>query len=168
MLPIFKIDIPKRHSHCNKGGERLISGMEYYSLLLDEESQKIMRQDFCSVCWQELISQEKMGEHRSYWRSRIDTKNVKDPQAALNKIEKAFSLLKEAQAAHEKDEAEIFILALFLARAKQLILRKEKIHQGCLYHLYEVAHQDEFLMIKKIDLTSSEISQVQASLSKKL
>lgn len=168
MHPLFKIDIPKRSSHCIKGGERLIPGMDYYSLLLDEETQKMVRQDFCPTCWQQAVTQGDLTKNRGHWQSRVDAKHEKGSAQSLNKIEKALSILKESQAMSERNDAEIFVLALYLARARQLILRKEMKDKGSYYNLYEIANQDEFLTIKKVDLSGLEINTIQQSLSKKL
>lgn len=158
----FKIEIPKRSSHCYKGKESFQSGMEYYSLLLDDDSTQLIRQDYCTSCWKEVKTENSFG----YWKSRIELKQ--EPKKITNKerIEKALSIITDSQS--HQDENELFLLALFLARARQLILRKEFVENNQAYQLYEIAHEDEFITIKKMRLNQLKIDALQTSLSDKL
>lgn len=165
MNSLFQLQIPKRNSRCFKGGEPLIPGMEYYSLLLEEkENQKVIRQDFCSVCWHDANIKGNVS-NQSYWQSRIEHK-LNEPQSQ-SKVAKALSLLRK-MLTEPNNEPELFVMALFLARARQLVLRREFEENGCQYYLYEVARLDEFVTIKKIELSLLETATIQHSLSQKL
>lgn len=159
MNSLFQLEIPKRKSHCQKGQEPFTPGMEYYSVLADGEN-GIERFDYCTTCWT-------IPQSQTYWQGRLPTKQ---DTAAIqnNKIQKALHLLKEMISTKDSNEGEVFILALFLARARKLFLRKEFQEGTYHYHLYEIAHLDEFLTIKNITLNETEILQIQQSLAVKL
>jgi hypothetical protein len=165
---LFQIEIPKRNSSCFKGGERLVPGMEYYSLLSHDESQHTIRCDFCLSCWQQFSVEADLTKSHVYWRSHIEVKKESVAKQEKSKMARALTLLKSFLQEVNKNEAEIFVLALFLAYARRLILRQEIEREDSLYSLYEVAHQDEFLLIKKIELSQLEIADIQHSLSEKL
>lgn len=166
MNPFFQLDIPKRSSSCFKGGERFVPGAEYYSLVLDEEEQAIKRWDFCPACWNEHFPQQATKPSVTYWKSRIEIKQ--ENLTPSSRTQRALALLKMMLLEPCLQEEEIFVLALFLAHARKLILRKEFEEQGQLYILYEIAQQDEFVTIKKIDLSLLETKVLQDSLSAKL
>lgn len=160
------ITIPKRSLHCSHGGERLCSGMEYYSLLTYDERQQMLRQDFCVACWQEFMSSLSLeNKNHGYWKSRVETKLAATP--SLNKVEQALVLLRELSHSSSVNEGEIFILALFLERAKRLILRQEFEKEGEVYVLYEIQRQNEFITIKKVELSAIEIQCIQQTLLQK-
>lgn len=160
----YQINIPKRNQACYRGGEPLLPGMEYYSLLLDREDQSCSRQDFCTKCWLETNGEIAKGE--GFWKSRIEIQeSKKTPQP---RIERALTLLKELMNHQEKNESELFVLSLFLAHARRLFLRREFEEHGASYALYEIGHQDEFVTIKKVALTDLEIGTLQSALANKL
>jgi hypothetical protein len=164
MNSLFQLDIPKRNAACFAKGERLIPDMEVVSLLIETETRTVTRRDFCLACWAEL-PQESIKEAQGYWKSKIERKER--PQSS-NRVERALHLLQQSLKDAEPDEVEIFVLSLFLAHARQLILRKEFSEGGKNYHLYEIAKQDEFVTIRLIDLTQTQIDQKQKSLALKL
>ena len=164
MNSLFQLDIPKRNTACSKGGERLVPGMHYFSLILTNEDQKTTRQDYCLSCWEDVS--KNLTSNHAYWQSNIDAKT--DVKGIQSKVLKALALLKELLSQVEHNEAEIFVLSLFLARARQLVLRQE-IKQGEeKFYLFEVARQDEFITVKKLNLDSLEIKSLQQCISAKL
>ena len=167
MNPLFQLTIPRRQSQCSKGGEFLAPGMEYYSLLLDGE-QIPERLDFCSACWHKHSYKDNIDSTHMYWQSRIENSKAASPSSAQTKRAKALNLLKEMLVKPDCAEAEIFVLALFLARGRQISLRREFKEKDSIYLLYEVPQEDVFLTVKKIDVSHVEILSIQQSISKKL
>lgn len=168
MNPLLQIEIPRRSVSCFKGGERLLPGMEYYSFLMQDENQKFIRRDFCLACWQQFMKEVDVKQGHGYWKSRIENKKESSSSSGQSKTAKALILFKTLLQEVNRNEAEIFILALLLARARRLILRRELEQEGQLYALYEVAHQETFFMIKKIEVSQLETAVIQQSLAKKL
>ena len=166
MNSLFRLDVPKRSLSCHRGGERLQPGMDYYSLLLDDENSKVIRQDYCLICWREMTGNRDLTTNHGYWQSRIDRKE--EIKGSQSKTIKALALLKELLELPEREDAEVFVLSLFLARARRLILRKEIQRDGMNYFLYEKVGCDEFITIKKMNLNSDEITLLRQILSEKL
>lgn len=166
MNSLFQLDIPKRQTHCSHQGERLMPGMEMYSLLLEHDTQECLRRDFCLSCWA-LLQKEKQWPplNRGYWKSKIEEKKAPPPST---RTEKALALLRELLQAAAPSEAEIFVLCLFLAHARQLALRQELQKEGTAYYLYEVLGQEEFLTVKVCPLSSLQIEDLQRSLANKI
>lgn len=162
MNPFVQLDIPKRSVTCTKGGERLAPGTDYYSLILEGENESIIRHDYCSKCW----TPPQVSKKHTYWKSSIEAKP--ELPASQSRTEKALALLKNLLQQPVGQENEIFVMALYLAHARKLVLRKEFEEQGVAYYLYEVMHQDEFITIKKVDLSLLETHALQKTLSARL
>ena len=163
--PLLQLEIPRRSRTCTKGAEPLLPGMEYYSILFIE-GETFKRQDFCPTCW-EQIKAEKINQADSHWKSKVPAKQeaLKD----LSRDERAMELLREAlQTNAPEQRAEAFVLALYLARKKQLILRHELEQDGELVSLYEDPSTEEILTVKQAELTPPQIKQIQEELAKKL
>lgn len=163
MNPFLQLDIPKRSLACEKGGERLTPGTEYFSLITDGENDTIVRHDFCSKCW----IPPQVDKKQTYWKSSIEAKTENLP-GSQSRIEKALTLLKKLLLEPQGKENEIFVLAIYLAHARKLTLRKEFEEQGIGYSLYEIMHQDEFVTIKRVDLSLLETTALQKTLSQQL
>lgn len=141
-------------------------GMEIISLIREVEEHQMVRSDYCSGCWQEIYPV--MGtktESRGYWRSKIEPRKQ---VIESNRAKRALTLIKELLNNREKHLGEIFVLALFLARARLLALRQEFKEEGMAYQLYEILHQDEFITIQTIALPQIEIEAIQQVLAQKL
>ena len=162
MNSLFQLDIPKRSTHCSHQGERLLPGMDIYSLLFEEEH-NFKRKDFCATCWTQI--EKGPDSHRGYWKSKIESKKS---LTETSRAARALTLLQELLHTPDPDEAEIFVLSLFLARARQLALRQEVQREGNLYYLYEIVGQEQFLTIKVYDLSALQIETLQKSLAAKL
>jgi hypothetical protein len=164
MNSLFQLEIPKRSAQCFHKGERLLPGMEIYSLLIEDETKKLIRRDFCSACWTQAHVEGSL-ESRGYWKSKIERRK---PTSDCSRVDRALALLKELLQAAEPQEAEIFVLCLFLSHARQLALRQEFEKEGATYQLYEVLRQEEYVTIKAINLSNLQIEEIQKSLACKL
>lgn len=159
--PLLQQDIPRRKQTCFVGQEFFQPGMDYYSLLNEDDTGKWIRRDFCVDCWEKFA--ERKGE-ASYWKSKVQAEK-KQTHTTADKNEKALELLIEAlhsPNAHTLEEA--FILALYLARNKKLALRSQEEN----IMIYEVLATEELLAIPKLDLSSLQIDKIQQTLSSKL
>lgn len=165
MNSLFQIEIPKRNSYCSLQGERLLPGMEIYSQLLEQETEGFARRDFCSTCWGQIQAKEENNKLQGYWKSKIEQRK---PTVESSRMSRALSLLKEWQCACEPREAEIFVLCLFLAHARQLVLRQEFKKEEVIYHLYEVLRQEEYVTVKVVPLSQLQIETIQKSLANSL
>lgn len=169
MKPPFQLDIPKRAQACAKGGEQLTPGMDYYSILVEDDALGLVRHDYCTACWEKGAKAEALANARSQWKSKVVFRKEDDAQMHLNRDEKILYLLREAMK-EQTDEAmaETFVLALYLARRRLLYLRQELEEEGHTVQLYEVAATEEMLAIKKIALSHLQIEKIQQDVAKKL
>jgi hypothetical protein len=167
MNSLFQLEIPKRSTQCAHQGERLLPGMDIYSLLIEEEnSPRLVRRDFCLACWTQVgSSQCEQLLARGYWKSKIEKRKV--PEGS-SRVERALALLCTLQQAVEPPEAEIFVLCLFLSHARQLALRQEFQQEGLTYHLYEILRKEEFFTVKVIHLSQMQIEGLQKTLADQL
>lgn len=164
---LFQVEIPRRNTVCFKGNERLNPGVDYYSLIVQDETQKIVRRDFCSSCWHEFSAEIDLSASHGYWKSRIELKNELHSKEKT-RVARALTLIKELLENPQQNEGEIFVLALFLARARCLTLKQERELDQSVYSFYQVVNQHEVLMIKKMDLSHIEVLPIQHALAKKL
>lgn len=167
---IFQIEIPKRSPKCMQGNEPLMPEMEYYSILLSDKEKSYQRYDFCSHCWENFAKTKFHNTFKIAWKAKIATKNEIEDLSNQTRDEKAFYLLKNAlQNPNQEDWAEIFILALYLARRKILLLRQELSQEdGSTFCIYEVAATEEMLSIKRKSFNGIDISEIQSKIAQKL
>ena len=166
MNSLFSLEIPKRSAQCIHQGERLLPGMEIYSLIVEEEEERLARRDFCSACWMQVRTVEcEQPSARGYWKSKIEKRKALE---GSSRVERALLLLRALQQTPESQEAEIFVLCLFLSHARQLALRQEFQKEGVTYHLYEILRKEEFLTIKVVNLSQIQIESLQKSLANQL
>lgn len=166
----FQMEIPRRSQHCAKGQEQFIAESEYFSVLLENGQGDLLRQDFCAVCWQASNALEGFSRVKGYWKAKIASKkDNSEGQPILSRDEKAFQLLKEALSINSEDcLEEAFVLALYLARRRLIILRQKIRHDnGSEIYLYEVSATEEMLGIKKIELSNLKIEKIQLQLAAK-
>lgn len=159
----FHIEIPKRNSHCCKQGEKFLPGMEYFSVLLEDDLKKVKRFDYCSACWNSPEEKRVVGS--GHWKSRLESKNIPPP---TSRAEKALHLLKKLLESEDPPENEIFVLVLLLCHMRRLALRKEFNENSIRYGLYENVCTEEFIKIKLVDVSSLEIEKTQLSIASKL
>lgn len=161
----FHIEIPKRNSVCSQNGEKFVPGMDYFSLLSEDDSQKIKRSDYCTSCWGNLIAGRDLTKSRGYWKSKIE---LKDKPPLASRAERALILLKTLLESPNPPETEIFVLVLLLSHMRRLVLRKEFVEDSSRYGMYEIINQDEFIKIKLVNLSSLETEKIQHSLAFRL
>lgn len=161
------IDIPRRSHLCALGNEPLKEGTTYYSLL-EEGAQEMIRRDYCPLCWEKVSAKGDSMGHRAFWKSKILPKK-REAHQVVDFSHYAFLLLQEAlQHRTEEAQEEAFVLALYLARKRQLLLRQEiEREPGERYFLYEVAATEEMLAVKKLDLSKVKTEKVQDNLARK-
>lgn len=167
---LFQMEIPRRSHQCVKGQELLAPDVEYFSVLLENGEGSLQRQDYCSACWQASRTLESFSHVKGYWKARVASKKDNFELAhALSRDEKAFQLLKHALSANSEDAfEEAFVLALYLARRRLIILRQKIRHDnGSEIYLYEVTATEEMLAVKKIELSSIKIEKIQLQLAAK-
>lgn len=164
----FQISIPKRASCCAQGQEPLSSGMDYYSILKEgPEEGSYLRYDYCPACWPAVQKQQDK-EIRSSWKAHIPSKKELS-DLPKQRDARALHLLKEIIARQDSQaEAEAFVLALYLARRRKIVLRQEvALEKGKRASLYEVLETEEMLCIPKLSLSELQIDSVQQELAKK-
>lgn len=167
---MFQIDIPKRAAACAHHGEVLTPGMEYFSALLPGEIEGVfVRSDFCQNCWDQQSKKKPFNYATSTWKSIVPAKK-QESDLPKQRDERAFYLLKEALASTEANAPEeAFILALYLARRRLIVLRQELKRKNMPpASLYEVADTEEMLCVPKIDLSHLQVETIQLAIAKKL
>lgn len=164
----FALSIPRRGPRCSLNQEVLNPGSEYYSVIEEDENGQIVRKDFCPSCWESTAKKECLSKAKSYWKSTVPPKHVEPPPNQNREIA-AFDLLKLALNNSPEDDAEAFILSLYLARKRHLLLRQQlKQADGTIVTLYEVASTEEMLGVKKLPLSQLEVVKLQQRLAGKL
>lgn len=167
MKALNQLEIPKRSPQCAHNKEPLTGGMDIISFIYEEGDQhQLARSDYCTTCWQAVSQEVASKPHsRGYWKSKIE---VRKQSAESSRTGKALQLLREMIQNPESSLEEIFVLALFLSHARQLLMRQEFEERGEAYQLYEIAKQDEFITIKIVNLSNLQIEEIQKSLAQKL
>lgn len=162
----FQIEIPRRSAFCAKGQEQFAAGSEYYSALMEGANGEWQRQDFCLSCWEGPVCQDYIRNAKSFWKSKVPLKQETEA-LSRNREERALQLLK--QALKEGHHEEAFVLALFLARSRMIVLREQLPQDdGSLLNLYEVTSTEEMLAVKKITLPQLKINEIQQQLANKM
>jgi len=165
----FQLEIPKRSHTCSSKGETFVPGAEYYSIVLDGDAGLLQRRDFCTGCWENSAKKEWLPEARSNWKSVVP-KKAEVPKKVEKNEEHVLELLKEALNAEGSEaQAEAFLLALYLARKKQIYLRQQlKDANGELISLYEVAATEEMLCVRRCALSALQMDSIQKRLMDQL
>ena len=166
---IFQVEIPKRASVCSKGGEPLEPGQDYYSLLMEDDTAgTYQRHDYCKKCWEEEADRKGFHSKATSWRSSVP------PAKGLSELPKkrddrALYLLKEAVNSQAPESIpEAFVLSLYLARRRRILLRHEmKSDARGALSIYEVADTEEMLCVPKLALSDLQVEKLQLELAKK-
>ncbi len=119
---------------------------------------------FCAGCWEKMQKEKHLPVNRGYWKSKIESKRA----LVSSRVERALVLLRDLLKASPLDEAEIYVLSLFLAHARQVALRQEYLEGDSTYQLYEILGLEEYFTIKVLNLTSFQIEMIQKSFAGKL
>lgn len=153
-----------------QGAEALTPGMEYYSILVPEKAKGYQRFDFCLACWEASAKNQFHATAKTAWKAKVASKIEKEDLSSKSRDERALILLKEAlQNKRETEWAEVFILALYLARRKILYLRQELLQDdGSVLCIYEEAATEEMLPVRRRSLKHINIADIQSRIAKKL
>lgn len=159
-MKLTRIEIPKRQDNCS-ASQHLFKGGDQCFTFLYQENEKWKRQDLCEECWHSLKAKGLPANTKTYWQVKIPEKTPKE-LTFKHKEEKALHLLKKALSdSTTTSHCEAFVLALYLARKKQLQLRQELDQLGEQVYLFEVLATEELLAVKKMHLTVEEIKILQ-------
>lgn len=135
--------------------------MEYFSVVTVEEGEPV-RSDYCADCWK-TVEEKYREEHAQHWKGHIPKKYT-SPYSGLNQEERALAILRDLLPPTDREaEEEAFVLALFLAHKRRLILRAED-HQL----QYEDSQSGEMLIVPKIDLSQLRVEEVQKAVAAKM
>lgn len=155
-------EIPRRSDQCCACQTRLAHPHCYYSALKNEGA-GLQRSDYCPHCWEEYQQASHVLLPVCYW-------NAKPAQPAAvvrmpsSQDEWALELLRQQKVSHQEQ----FVLALYLARRRILLYRKELEQNGEKWQLFEVAKSEEILAIPKVELAAIDIAAVQESIARLL
>ena len=166
---IFQIEVPKRALQCFKGHEPLQADTQYYTILTSGEDGNFQRLDFCLSCWEKEKEQYSALE-KTAWKAKVPSKEDKEDFSKKNRDEMAIHLFKESSKFFKDNEwAEIFVLALYLARRRIITLRQEiPQNDGSYLCIYEHNETEEMYSITRKSLSEVDMTEVQTSLAQKL
>lgn len=163
----FQIEIPRRSFACTKGLEPFKVGADYFSVLVDE-TEGLKRYDFCETCWENGVKEEFLSTAKSSWKSKVPEKKT-ERDLFQNRDEKILHLLKTScPSGSFEEEMERFVLAIYLARKKILLLRQELAEENGVIDLYEVAETEEMIAVKKMPWNQIQVNKIQIELAEKL
>ncbi len=168
MKTFFGIEIPKRNSQCAKAQEELKPGSEVFSVI-SQGDEAFLRDDYCSDCWKTIQNDELINQAITHWRS-ITPEKKEQKELFLDRDQKALHMLKEmASSEAEEEQHQAYILALYLARRRQIYQRKEfQNEEGEWAVLYEVAGSHEIIPVRRFEFSELGIEGLQRSIAKKL
>lgn len=156
-IPCF---IPKRTLSCQHCRNVFKSEQTYYSALIEDANESAIRFDYCEECWTSSQPQERTVS----WKGKIPASLARKENDQA-RLEKALELFRGyAHSASEQEMGQEFILALYLERKKQVVLRKDMAGQL----LYEVLENGEMISISKQNLENLDIPTLQGVLSARL
>lgn len=168
MSSLIQIQIPKRSKVCMPCLVPLDAGMDYFSVLNENQNKEYDRQDFCSACFAKFSNTNNLALSK-YWKSKVPLKK-QTIVIPSTKNEQILSLLKSSLELHTPtDEMKSFVLALFLARKRFMSLRKEvKQEDGTTLQIYEILETEEMILVKKIAISTLQIEEIQQQIAKQL
>ena len=164
MKSVLPVEIPKRSKSCFLGQEIFQPGMEYYSILMENQDNDLERKDFCLACWETAKETEAF---KSIWKAKVATKEEKI--RFQNRDEKILYLFRQLN--QEDDEIsmmEFYVLSLYLMRRKILFHREEITQDHLVKIVYEINATEEMILVRKFDLSVEQISLIQLRIAEKL
>lgn len=159
------IKLPRRSNACQKCGQNLLAGSNYFSTISsDKLSAELQRSDYCHTC-----SAEPLTAADSHWKSTIAVKKTL-LIGADKRLETALGLLLNTSNGSDEplSPEEAFFLALYLARKRILLFKKEIDDAGVRHQLFEVVDTEEMLAVKKVDFNAVDAATLQKAIAKKL
>lgn len=165
----FQVDIPRRAACCARGQEEFLPGMEFYSVLDEgDEKGQFQRFDYCPLCWSQLDVHAQHPKLISYWKSKVPAKKLAD-DLPKQRDARVLALLKAAVQHGQAGHDEAFVLALYLARRRLIVLRQElTLPEGGAASLYEVVESEEMLCVPRMPLSELQVEKIQQSLAAQL
>ncbi|MFA6915306.1 MAG: hypothetical protein WC222_02835 [Parachlamydiales bacterium] len=147
--------IPRRNARCVGCHQLFNPEQTYYSSILEQLDGTVTRQDHCTAC------RTSGAECDVAWQGKIPPSATAFVNEAA-RCEKALELLRtftQSEDPEEKNQA--FVLALYLERRKQIVLRKE-IWEGTKVAtlLYEYLETGEMLHVPKVALDKIDLTLV--------
>ena len=143
--------------------------MEFYSALVESEEKGLyQRYDYCAPCWSLLNVQKLYPKLVSHWKSRVPAKKLVD-ELPKQRDARVLALLKDAILQNQSPD-EAFVLALYLARKRLIVLRQEMAlpNGGGAASLYEVLETEEMLCVPRLQLSELQVGKIQQSLASQL
>jgi hypothetical protein len=120
------------------------------------------RKDFCQSCWEE-VKDSVLEKTHIHWKSKIPEKK-EESDLPKQRNARALILLQESVGTDDPlIQQEAFVLALLLARSRELFLRQE-LPEG---NLYEVAKTEQMVVVPRLDLSRLQTEEVQKRLAEK-
>ncbi len=162
-LPM-QLKIPRRHHKCQVGGETFEPGSSYHSILFEASNDEFERKDICIKCSEE--SQDHLEGACTHWFSQIPEKHELDARGK-SQVERSMTYLQQCMEDSQDEKA--LLVAMLLTRRKVLKLCQELTKDnGETFLLYEVVETEEILPVKKVDLSSVNLDQMQNELTEAL
>lgn len=162
----FQIHIPRRHHKCMQAEEILVPGMEYHSILYEEDEDKFRRYDICTECWKNADQAKLLEGSCTHWVSKVPDKPVQD-ELSKDRNERALELLKEGL--EGGDPVKNMLLAMMLKRKKHLQYRQELAKEdGATYHLYESHTTEEMIAVPQVSISEADIESIQEQITQEL
>ena len=147
---LFKYMFPS----CSKTCLNCSKSFQIQELIYSSFGRKLngkQREDLWSLCWKRQ-EESSTKQHKIFWKSRL--KKERDKKITVST--KAYETLKSlSQSINNNKDAEMaYLLALFMERNKELIIRKDlgKNDKTCIY-CESLVQGGDILKIKKINLT---------------
>ena len=158
------IEIPRRAVSCAHCLQLFQPGMEYFSRLMDQVKEgSYVRSDYHIDCWKQIAD-----EPCSLWKGKIPLKR-EPSELPKQRDARSLYLLKEALAICDpKSYPEAFVLSLYLARRRKIILRQERLlNDGHPALLYEIMATEEMILVPKLALSDLQVKEIQLALAAK-
>lgn len=147
--------IPRRNVRCSGCQQLFNPEQNYCSSILEQVDGAIIRQDHCMDCKPEKTTCDVA------WQGKIPSSATSLVNEAA-RCEKALELLRNFTHSEDPEEKnQAFVLALYLERRKQIVLRKE-IWEGTKVAtlLYEYLETGEMLHVPKVALDKLDLTLV--------
>lgn len=155
--------IPRRNTRCSNCQQLFVPEQAYYSAILEQLDGSTTRSDYCQGCRVENLPCDVA------WQGKIPVSATSIVNDAA-RCEKALELLRNYSVSEDfAEKTQAFVLALFLERRKQIVLRKE-IWEGTkvAVQLYEYLETGEMLQVPKIPLDQINLEETQALVAEQL
>lgn len=157
--------IPKRQQRCSVCQTLFLPSCPYFTFLIAEELENIMRYDLCPNCSEAF---DKRGQAQIFWQGVIPKKNARDH--AREPLKKMTDLLKElASSQDEKAMGQAALLSLYLKRKRLIALRyEENPAEGPAFLWHELIHSGELIAIPKCSVDKGTADELDIAIKARL